>query len=102
MNVAEIVNNTVVQPELMGEAMTLIAELPAEDRRSFEGRSIALIQMLDVEIADRSHVSMSITFRLEAMARLENTSDMSAWVASETSSRESLFESESVPFAPLP
>ena len=76
------VNRTMVAPELLGEAMQMHAEMPVEDRRVFEGRSVALFQMLtDKGFKGRRHVDLAIAieFRLQALSRLVDAGATRGW-----------------------
>ena len=78
----EKVNRTLVAPELLGEAMQMHAEMPVEDRRVFEGRSVALFQMLtDKGFKGRRHadLAMAIEFRLQALSRLIEAGITRGW-----------------------
>ena len=76
------VNRTMVAPELLGEAMQMHAEMPVQDRRVFEGRSVALFQMLaDKGFKGRRHadLALAIEFRLQALSRLIDDGIARGW-----------------------
>lgn len=70
-----------VSPELLGEALAMFAEMPAEDRQSFEVRSIRLFELLDERApdADIATLAFAIQMRLEALAGLAHDRGLSAW-----------------------
>ena len=66
------VNKTKVDPALLGEVMEMHANMPAEDRTSFEARTFRIIEMLNARglQAERATMLLAIDFRLTALARL--------------------------------
>jgi hypothetical protein len=83
MDVVKRVNECPVPVELLEGALRAFAELPDEDR-DFEGRILAVFRLMDeLEIPDgmenRGDLSMSIAFRLEALAHLRDSPAYRAW-----------------------
>lgn len=72
---------TSVAPDLLAEAMEVIAELPADQRSSFEGRAFRLFQLLEErdEAEDAALTAFVIQLRLEALARLHDDRGLRAW-----------------------
>ncbi|CAN5749292.1 hypothetical protein BH11PSE6_BH11PSE6_25920 [soil metagenome] len=66
------VNRTKIEPALLGEAMQMHANMPAEDRTSFEARTFRIIEMLNERglQAERATLLLAIDFRLTALSRL--------------------------------
>jgi hypothetical protein len=55
-------------------ALEAIADMTPEDRKSFEGRTIAIIRFVheqDIPDEERTDAAMSINFRLIALAKLD-------------------------------
>jgi len=83
MDVIKRVNECPVPVQLLEGALRAFAALPAEDR-DFEGRTLALFRLMDeLEIPDgienRGDMSISIEFRLEALAHLRDSPAYQAW-----------------------
>jgi hypothetical protein len=82
-NFLERVRNKPMPLDLFHAAGTSIAELPEASRRTFEGRAIAVLQLLDDFGAqgdrERSGLPAGIGFRMEAMMRLLSELEFRAW-----------------------
>lgn len=68
------INRDGLDPELLMGALEAIADLDPEDRKSFEGRTIAIIRFVhehDIPDDERTDAAMSINFRLMALAELD-------------------------------
>ncbi len=68
------INRYRLDPELLMGALDAIADMDPEDRKSFEGRTIAIIRFVhEQDIADNEGTDavMSINFRLMALAKLD-------------------------------
>jgi hypothetical protein len=71
MNLLKRANETKVDPQLMGEILEAVADLPADDR-DFEGTTIEIVKRvheLDLPDEQRGDLAMAINFRLMALAR---------------------------------
>lgn len=69
----EQVNRVSVAPDLLGEVMEMHANMPAEDRSSFEARAFRIFELLTghgFRGKKRVDLSVAIDFRLTALARL--------------------------------
>lgn len=67
------VNKTNVEPGLLGDVMQMHADMPAEDRLSFEARAFRMFDLLNgrgYRVKKRADLSVAIDFRLAALARL--------------------------------
>lgn len=76
------VNTTQVSPELLGQVMTMYAELDAKDRRVQEVRMFRLFDLLKENgLKGRRHadVATAVEFRLEALAGLLQQRDVRGW-----------------------
>ena len=78
------VNRTRVTPEHLIEANLAIAEMVPEDRRDMTARAVRIIRLLEeknMKGRNRPDMLTAITFRLEALARLElqKHREMGAW-----------------------
>jgi len=81
--IIERVNKYRLPAKLLKAATAVLADLPQESRRTFEGRAIAVIHLLD-ELnypggSKRALIATSIQFRLEALARLRDCPAYKAW-----------------------
>lgn len=74
-------DRTKVPPELMAEALEMLANLPTEDRGDDEVRMIRFFELLDrKDLQDqRRDIAMSIDFRLTAMGRLIAAKEAYGW-----------------------
>lgn len=72
---------TSVAPDLLAEAMEVIAGLPADQRSSFEGRAFRLFRLLEEhdKSEDAALTAFVIQLRLEALARLHDDRGLRAW-----------------------
>ena len=75
------VNKTTVTPEVLGEVLEMHAAMKPKDRRVYEVRAIRLFELLKSKgLEDEgSDLSLAITFRLEALARLNGEPGLRAW-----------------------
>ncbi len=65
------INEPAVTPEILGEAMQAIAELPEDDRRDMTATMIAIFRFVDdLKDVDKEGLSLAIYWRLAALARL--------------------------------
>jgi hypothetical protein len=80
-DVSNRVNQTKLAAELLADAAEMHTGLPADDRRSFEGRAISLFKMLDRKGlgAQRADLAIAIDFRLSALARLLQDRQVRGW-----------------------
>lgn len=80
-NFVERAMRTPVSPDLLAAAMEAIAELPQDQRRSFEGRAFRLFRLLEErdEGDDAALFAFVIQLRLEALARLHDDRGLRAW-----------------------
>jgi hypothetical protein len=84
MSVVDEINANPLDPELMKEMMTCIAEMPADQRRDVTGRAMGLIRFLEECLSDqkphaRAAALISFEFRMEAMVRLRKRPEYRAW-----------------------
>jgi hypothetical protein len=84
MDYIEKVNQTKVTPDLLIEANLAVSDLESHDRSDFTARSIELLKIVDrmgLSVEKSSDVMTAISFRLEALARLEfeKHKEMGAW-----------------------
>jgi len=63
------INAITVPPELLGEAMLMIAKLPAADKKSFETRTARVVELVERKGWGEASclVAMAITVRLMAL-----------------------------------
>ena len=63
------INEITVSPELLGEAMTMVAALPAADKSSFETRTTRVVELVEQKGWGEAScfVAMAITVRLMAL-----------------------------------
>jgi hypothetical protein len=83
MNLLKRANETKVDPQLMGEILEAVADLPADDR-DFEGTTIEIVKRvheLDLPDEQRGDLAMAINFRLMALARLMEKGGGRGWTA---------------------
>lgn len=72
MDMLKLANETTVDPQLMEDIMTAVAELPAR-QRDFEGTTIEIVKRVgELELGDRERgdLAMALSFRFRALARL--------------------------------
>lgn len=82
MSVLKRVNRTPVSPTLLGEAMELHSNMPAEDRPVFEARAFELFRFLTdkgFEGTRLSDLALAINFRLTALAHLVQGDQVRGW-----------------------
>lgn len=83
MNLLERANKTKVEPELLGDILKAVAELPA-GKRDFEGTTIEIVRRVgELKLPDRKRgdLAMAINFRLMALARLMEAGGGRGWTA---------------------
>lgn len=72
-DVLKTVNKTKIEPNLLGDVMQMHADMPPEDRSSFEARAFRIFDLLNgrgYRGKKRAALSVAIDFRLTALARL--------------------------------
>jgi hypothetical protein len=81
VDVLNRINRTQAPAELLGEAIEMHADLPAEDRRAFEVRSIRIFEMLDRKGFGKkcADLVLAIDYRLTALARLLQEHQVRGW-----------------------
>jgi hypothetical protein len=75
-------NRTPVSPNLLGAVMEMHADMPPEDRASFEGRAVRMFGLLeDRGISGRrmADLSVAIEFRMTALAQLVKGDGARGW-----------------------
>jgi hypothetical protein len=78
----EKVSRTKVSAKLLGEAMEIHADMPAEDRSVFEAHALRLFEFLKEKgYKGRRHadLAVAINFRLIALGRLVQGNHMKGW-----------------------
>jgi hypothetical protein len=84
MSVIDEINAISLDPELMKEMMTCVAEMRAEQRGDMTGRARGLIRLLEERLSDqkphtRAATLISFEFRMEALVRLRRRPEFRAW-----------------------
>lgn len=72
---------TAIPADLLTAALEAFAEMPADDRQSYEARAFRIFQLLEEqeETGDRALIAFVIQLRLEALARLHDDHGLRAW-----------------------
>ena len=72
---------TAIPADLLTAALEAFAEMPADDRQSYEARAFRIFQLLEEqeETGDRALITFVIQLRLEALARLHDDHGLRAW-----------------------
>nr|WP_313428031.1 hypothetical protein [Brevundimonas diminuta] len=72
---------TPISADLLTAALDAFAEMPTEDRQSYEARAFRVFQLLEErdENGDRALSAFVIQLRLEALARLHDDRGLRAW-----------------------
>jgi hypothetical protein len=83
MSLTDRLANIPIPVELFQAAVEMLGDLPEEDRKSFEGRTLAVIRLLDehgvTEFEQRTAFLTGIQFRLEALSWLHTEPAYRAW-----------------------
>lgn len=84
MTIAKQINAAPLTPELMKRLMTLVGDMPAEQRSDLTGRSIGIIRFLEEEYPgqetfERASLITAFQFRMEALMNLRTRPEYRAW-----------------------
>jgi hypothetical protein len=84
MNVIDRANAAPLDPELMKDMLTCLAEMPEEQRADMTGRGLGLIRFLEDRVRgdgsmDLASILIAFEFRMEAMVRLREHPQYGAW-----------------------